>query len=166
MIRSFFLSVVVALMAFGPLALSVSYAQSNIPLPPPPPPRPSTGGGNTNNPPLPSPPRPLPGAPNNNGGAGGQNGGVQAGSFVNPLNFGTLPAFLNAILDAVILIAFPILVLFLVYSGFLFISAQGNPAKLADARKIFIWTLIGALLVLGAKALSLAIEATVAELQL
>lgn len=88
-----------------------------------------------------------------------------ANSFNNPLQANTLQEFITSIINAIVLIAFPFLVLMLVYSGFLFVSAQGNAQKLADARRVFIWTLIGSLLVLGAKALSLAIEATVNDLQ-
>ena len=82
----------------------------------------------------------------------------------NPLRFGTLSEFLNAVLNAVILIAFPVLVLFLVYAGFLFISAQGNDQKLSQARTVFLWTLIGALLILGSKALAIAINSTVQQI--
>ena len=49
----------------------------------------------------------------------------------------------------------------LVYSGFLFVSAQGNPEKLATARKAIMWTIIGAVVVLGASVLASAIEGTV-----
>ncbi|NBD74159.1 hypothetical protein GVX82_03930 [Patescibacteria group bacterium] len=83
----------------------------------------------------------------------------------NPIAAPDLVAFVNMLLEAIILIAFPFLVLMIVYCGFLFITAQGNAQKLAEARKVFLWTLIGALLVLGAQALSLAIEATVTEIR-
>lgn len=70
-----------------------------------------------------------------------------------------------AVLDAVALILFPIIVLMLVYCGFLFVKAQGEPAGITEARKVFFWTLIGGLIILGAKAISLAIAATVTEIQ-
>lgn len=87
------------------------------------------------------------------------------GSFTNPLQFDTIDELLVAILRAVILIAFPIIVLFLVLSGFKFITAQGNPQAIAEARKLFFFTLVGALLVLGAQALSYAIKETVDALR-
>lgn len=83
----------------------------------------------------------------------------------NPIEADTLVQFLNLVLEAIILIAFPFLVLMLVYCGFLFIQAQGKPQELQTARKVFLWTLIGALLVLGAQALSFAIEGTVDEIR-
>lgn len=83
----------------------------------------------------------------------------------NPLGYNSIAQFLAAVLDAVVLIAFPFLVLALVYAGFLFVMAQGNESKLSEARRTFIWVLLGALLVLGAKALAAAINATVTELR-
>lgn len=87
------------------------------------------------------------------------------GSFVNPIQYSTIEDLLIAVLNAVVLILFPIIILMLVYCGFAFISARGNPTKIAEARKVFFWTLIGGLIILGAKALALAIAATVKEIQ-
>lgn len=89
---------------------------------------------------------------------------VLSASLENPLTTNDLSTFLSNILKLVAQIAFPIVVLFLVYVGFLFISSQGNPEKIKEARNYFFWALVGALLVLGAYALSLAIKATVAQL--
>jgi uncharacterized membrane protein YhaH (DUF805 family) len=84
--------------------------------------------------------------------------------FVNPLGEITLQEFLLAVLNAVIYIVTPVIILMIVYTGFLFIAAQGNPQKLSDARRALIWTIIGALIVLGSIALAMAIEATVAQI--
>lgn len=82
----------------------------------------------------------------------------------NPICTTSLAAFLANLLRLVAYIAFPIIVLFLVYVGFLFVSAQGNPEKLKEAKSYFFWAIVGALIVLGAEALSLAIKATVEQL--
>lgn len=84
-------------------------------------------------------------------------------SLENPIRTNDLSTFLSNLLRLVAQIAFPIIVLFLVYVGFLFISSQGNPEKLKEAKNYFLWAIVGALLVLGAYALSLAIRATVAQ---
>jgi len=89
---------------------------------------------------------------------------VASAQFIDPLNVTTLEDLLVIILNTVVTIMFPIIVLMIVYTGFLFVSAQGNPTKLASARQALKWTLIGALVVLGAKALSLAIAATIKTL--
>jgi hypothetical protein len=82
----------------------------------------------------------------------------------NPIGTTSVAQFLANLLRLVAQIAFPIIVLFLVYIGFLFVSSQGNPEKLKEARNYFFWALVGALLVLGAQALSMAIKATVDQL--
>ena len=90
---------------------------------------------------------------------------VNAGGFPNPLRVDSLEALLTAVLNIIIYMSFPIIVLMIVYTGFLFISAQGNPQKIEAARKALIWTVIGGLIVLGAKALAVGIEATVRALR-
>ena len=90
---------------------------------------------------------------------------IMFAAFDDPLSAGTLWDFLVAILNAVIYILFPIIVLMIVYTGFLFVSAQGNPTKLQDARRALIWTVVGALVILGSKALALAIRGTIEGFQ-
>ncbi|MEK7063511.1 MAG: hypothetical protein AAB955_02350 [Patescibacteria group bacterium] len=89
---------------------------------------------------------------------------VALAALTNPLQTASLSQFLTMLLRLVAEIASPIIVLMIVYIGFLFITAQGNPDKLKKAREYFLWAMIGALLVLGAYALSLAIEGTVSQL--
>ena len=90
--------------------------------------------------------------------------GATGTGLANPICTNDLSTFLAKLLDLIALIAFPIIVLFLVYIGFLFVTSQGNPEKLKEAREYFLWALVGALLVLGAKALSLAVKGTVDQL--
>ena len=87
-----------------------------------------------------------------------------AAPLMNPLGFDTLYEFLIAILEVVIAIAFPALVLFFVWIGFRFVTAEGDPEKLKKIRELFLWALVGALLVLGARVLAEAIRLTVKEL--
>ena len=84
----------------------------------------------------------------------------------NPLNssLSSIPAFLAAALKALALIALPIVTLFLVLSGFLFISAQGNEQKLETAKKNFFFVIIGTLLILGAWIIATLIAGTVSQL--
>lgn len=91
-------------------------------------------------------------------------GSPTSGGLSNPICTTSLSQFLANLLKLVAQIAFPIIVLFLVYVGFLFVSSQGNPEKIKEARNYFFWAVLGALLVLGAQALSLAIKATVDQL--
>ena len=68
------------------------------------------------------------------------------------------------ILQFVINIGAIIVILMLVYVGFLFVVAQGNESKISEARNALLWTVIGALILLGAQAISLGIQATVTSL--
>ncbi len=72
----------------------------------------------------------------------------------NPLRFGTVQEVLAAILDVVVAVSTPFLVLAVIWSGFLFVTARGNPEKLKKAKDTIFYTLIGALLILGASVLS------------
>lgn len=88
------------------------------------------------------------------------------GELTNPLKFNTIDQFLQGILGAAVLIMTPIIVLFIIYIGFRFVqhSASGNAEELKKDRELLGWALIGALIVLGAQALSFAISATVGAL--
>lgn len=83
--------------------------------------------------------------------------------FSNPLKPGlsTVAGFTEAFLRAVVFILFPIAVVFVVYSGFLFIAAQGKPDDLANAKRNFFWTVVGVGLLLGAWALAALIKGTI-----
>ena len=86
------------------------------------------------------------------------------GLLQNPLQATDLVTLLNEILGYVIQIGTIFLVLMLIYVGFQFVMAQGNPEKVQSARSALLWTAIGGLLLLGAKALALVIVATVSGL--
>lgn len=90
-----------------------------------------------------------------------------SGRLQNPLKdeFTSIPDFLAALLDVVVTIAIPIIVIMIIYSGFLFIKAQGKPEDIVTARKAITWTLIGAAVILGASLLSYAISGTVDEIR-
>ena len=82
----------------------------------------------------------------------------------NPINAKTINDLIEKILEGVIKIGIPIIALAIIYSGFLFVSAQGNTEKLATAKKSFTYTLIGAAILLGAWALAQVISETVLAL--
>jgi len=86
-------------------------------------------------------------------------------TLINPLGAGTnLQTLLNQILAFVVRIGAIIVILMLVYVGYLFVIARGNSGKLEEARKSLLWTIIGALILLGAQVISLGIQATVQAL--
>lgn len=69
---------------------------------------------------------------------------------------------MTAILGAIVKLATILLTLMLVYTGFLFVMAQGNEEKLTNAKNTLVWTVIGGLILLGATAIQAVITATVA----
>lgn len=69
----------------------------------------------------------------------------------NPLHeTTTIPQALALIMRAVFKIAIPVIVFFFLWTGLSYILALGKPEKLKDVHKMFLWTVIGTLLVLGA----------------
>ncbi len=92
------------------------------------------------------------------------------GKYNNPITFQyngqvvkTIPEFLLALVDLAFLIAMPIIVVFLVYSGFLFLTAGDNEANVTKAKKVFLWCLVGATIAIGAKVLAAVIQATIID---
>ncbi len=83
------------------------------------------------------------------------------GKLENPLAYNTLYDFLQGILRVVIMIGFPIIVLFIVYIGFRFVQLSATGGELKEVKKNLWYAIIGAMVLLGAQALSFAIQNTV-----
>lgn len=88
-------------------------------------------------------------------------------TYPNPITYGgitNIPDLLLAIVDLIFLIGVPIVVVAIIYSGFLFVTSGDNESKSSKARLVFTWTMIGALILFGAKAIAMAIQTTVLSL--
>lgn len=83
----------------------------------------------------------------------------------NPIAASSFQDLIQKILRIVIDIGVPVATLFIIYSGFLFIKAQGNPEKLKEAKETFFWTIVGTAVLLGAWVLAQAIAGTINQLQ-
>lgn len=89
----------------------------------------------------------------------------------NPFNCGgvspcTLFALLEAIIDKIILpIGGVLAVLAFIYSGFLYVTAQGNETKLATAHKALLYTSVGTAVLLGSWVIAKVIENTINQLK-
>ena len=66
--------------------------------------------------------------------------------------------------DIVIPLGMVLIVLMIIFAGFQFVMAQGNPTKLEDAKKTFFNAIIGASIILGAWAIATIIETTVNQI--
>ncbi|MEX0917082.1 MAG: hypothetical protein WDZ90_00955 [Candidatus Paceibacterota bacterium] len=91
-------------------------------------------------------------------------GNCVEGEFCNPLGSAELQDLLVKLLEIVVMIMFPIIVLAILWAGFLFVTAGGSEEKINTAKKVFFYTLIGAAIVLGAEVLSIAIQGTVGDI--
>jgi hypothetical protein len=56
-------------------------------------------------------------------------------------------------------------VLMVMYAGFQYVTAQGNPGKIKDASNALRWAVIGAAILLGAWVIANAIKATIDQLK-
>lgn len=79
----------------------------------------------------------------------------------NPLKVDTIQEAIKLFMDAVLRIALPFIVIFFIWSGFSFVLARGNPDKIKVAKNMFLYTVIGTLLILGAWVITNAIIGTV-----
>jgi hypothetical protein len=82
----------------------------------------------------------------------------------NPTGNANIQSFLAAAFTGLVKISLPIITIFIVYSGFLFVTAQGNHAKLEIAKRNFFFVLLGALLILSAWVLANIIGGTVTNI--
>lgn len=92
-------------------------------------------------------------------------GTQEAPTLVNPIKAETLMQFIKAILDAVVTIGVPIVALMIIYSGFRFVMARGDPDALKKAKANFLWVIIGAAIILGAWLFAQVIAETIGALK-
>ena len=72
----------------------------------------------------------------------------------NPLTSDSILCFIDDIIGALTYLAIPIIVLFIIVSGFKFVTAGGNESDLQDAKQMALYTLVGAAIILGADLIS------------
>lgn len=84
----------------------------------------------------------------------------------NPLNpqFSSIPNFIAGFLKVLVMIALPIISLFIVIAGFQFVLAQGNEEKLGKAKRNMVFVILGSILILGAWVIATLIGGTVNQL--
>ncbi len=73
----------------------------------------------------------------------------------------TIEGLLTTILNILLVIAVPIIVFFLIFAGFTYVTAQGNPEKIKTATRSLTYAIIGGVLILGGVAISEIIESVV-----
>ena len=98
------------------------------------------------------------------GNPGGSVGGPQLTNYLSEPFKTSVPCLIQGILEIIVNIGSVILVVFIVWTGLMFVMARGNEAKLTSAKEALFYTLIGAAIVLGAFVISKAVEQTVRQL--
>jgi hypothetical protein len=101
--------------------------------------------------------------PPNDGSVQGNTSGCSSTQLCNPLlpQYGSLCDVLNGIIVLVTQIGAVIAVLLIIWTGFRFISAQGNSTKLTEAKKAFYAVLLGTAILLGASGIATIVVKTV-----
>lgn len=82
----------------------------------------------------------------------------------NPLSFDTFCGLIKGIFNALLIIGVPVAMFFIAYSGFLFVTARGNPGKLEIAKTNALYVVVGIAIFLGAWFLAQIIAATIRAL--
>lgn len=91
-------------------------------------------------------------------------GFAQEIGFQNPSKFGSVPEVLLAFFKILVQLGAVAVTLSIIYAGFLFVMARGNPEQLKTAKTTLFWTIIGAMILLGAQVIANVIENTVKKL--
>ncbi|MAZ40808.1 hypothetical protein CL654_01685 [bacterium] len=82
----------------------------------------------------------------------------------NPIAADNLLGLLQRLVDVLIQYGVVIAVFFIIYSGFLFVTARGSEDKIKSAKKTFLYTIIGASVLLGAWVIVTVIAETIETL--
>lgn len=104
----------------------------------------------------------FPGSDNGDTFPGIDNGDEPGGLAIkNPLEADTITELFTAIIDILMVFAVPLIVFFIIYAGFLYVTAQGNENTIQKAHTALLYALIGGVIILGAKVLITVIGGTV-----
>lgn len=75
-------------------------------------------------------------------------------TLINPLKVNSITGLLEALLGIVIILATPIIVFFIIYAGFLYVTAQGNAEQVKQATRALTYAIIGGVIILGSAAIA------------
>ncbi len=74
--------------------------------------------------------------------------------LVNLIVIDSLAELPSLLLDVLLVFAVPFTVLYIMYAGFLYVTAQGNPGKIEAAHRALLWSVVGGVVILGARLIS------------
>jgi hypothetical protein len=80
-------------------------------------------------------------------------------TFENPLGgVSELDQLFLEIVNVLLIIAVPIIVFFIIFAGFTYVTAQGNPEKIKLASQSLLYGIIGGVIILGSSAIMVIIR--------
>ncbi len=82
----------------------------------------------------------------------------------SPTSDTNIQQFIVHVLQGLVQLSIPVIAVAIVFSGFKYIMARGNPAKIKEAHNNFLYVLIGSALLLGAWALVTILGNTVSQI--
>ncbi|MBU2633234.1 pilin [Patescibacteria group bacterium] len=82
---------------------------------------------------------------------------AKEGGLENPIKYNTFDAFIKAIAEVVMQIGGVLAVIFIIWSGYLFVTARGSEEQITKAKTVFMWTIVGTAVLLGAYVISTAV---------
>lgn len=108
------------------------------------------------------------GSDNNQSSSSSSNSNTGSTSFSidieNPISVNSIPQLIQKVLEFLIKIGIPLLVVMIVYSGFLYLFARGNPGKIGSAHTMLKYTLIGGAILLASWAIAELIHSTLIDI--
>jgi hypothetical protein len=110
----------------------------------------------------------FPGPGNDQGTVSGPGKGdredIGGATLKNPLAFDSFGEFFIKLIDVLIIFAIPIIVLMIIYAGFLYVMARGSEEQVTKATRALTYAVLGGLLILGAELILKIIQGTVKQL--
>jgi hypothetical protein len=83
----------------------------------------------------------------------------QSQTFENPLGgVSELDQLFLEVVNVLLIIAVPIIVFFIIFAGFTYVTAQGNPEKIKLASQSLLYGIIGGVIILGSSAIMVIIR--------
>jgi multisubunit Na+/H+ antiporter MnhB subunit len=89
-----------------------------------------------------------------------------AGGLMNPLKADSLVDLLLAIIDILLVFALPIVILYIMYGGYLLVTAQGESGQIENGRNAILWAVVGGVIIFAAHLIIKVIQGTVTSLSI
>ncbi len=80
-------------------------------------------------------------------------------------DFGGISGLIAKILDILVLIGTPIAAIFIMYAGFMYVTAKGDATQVKNATEALKWAVVGTAVLIGASVISGLIAGTIGQLR-